>query len=56
MANPIIAIATIRAAAQQAVLANIPVKACPPAFQFVEDLWRSEYWFAHYELHCEANE
>ena len=55
MANPIIAIATIRAAAEQAVLANIPVKACPPAFQFVEDLWRSEYWFAHYELHCEAN-
>jgi hypothetical protein len=54
MADPIIAVATIRAAARQAVLANTPVKECPPAFQFVEELWRSEYWFAHYELHCEA--
>jgi hypothetical protein len=51
MADPIIAIATIRAAARQAVLANVPVQACPPAFRFVEELWRSEYWFAHYELH-----
>ena len=50
MAEPIISIAVIRAAAQQAVLANISVKECPPAFQFVEELWRIEYWFAHYEL------
>jgi hypothetical protein len=54
MADPIIAIATIRAAAREAVLAGTPVNACPPAFRFVEELWRSEYWFAHYELHCEA--
>jgi hypothetical protein len=51
MADPIIAIATIRAAARQAVLANVPVKECPSAFRFVEALWRSEYGFAHYELH-----
>ena len=53
MADPIIAIATIREAARQAVLANIPVKDCPPEFRFAEQLWRSEYWFAHYELTCE---
>jgi hypothetical protein len=52
MADPIIAIATIREAARQAVLATMPVASCPPAFRFVEDLWRSEYWFAHYELTC----
>ena len=56
MANPIIAIATIRDAARRAVLANIPVKNCPPEFLFVEQLWRSEYWFAHYELVCNERE
>jgi hypothetical protein len=56
MADPIIAIATIRTAAQQAVFANIPVQECPAQFRFVEELWRSEYWFAHYELTCGSAE
>jgi hypothetical protein len=56
MADPIIAIHTIRRAAQHAVLTNMPVTSCPPAFRFVEDLWRSEYWFAHYELTCQRSE
>lgn len=52
MADPIIAIAVIRRAAWHAVLANMPVTSCPPEFRFVEDIWRSEYWFAHSELTC----
>jgi hypothetical protein len=53
MAEPIISIAKIRAAAQQAVLEGTPVRECPPEFRFVERLWRAEYWFAHYEMTCE---
>ena len=55
MADPIIAIETIRRAAQQAVLMNLPVTSCPPEFRFAEELWRGEYWFAHYELTCTKN-
>ena len=53
MADPIIPIAKIRAAAQRAVSTNIPVQDCPPEFRFVEALWRAEYWYAHYEMTCE---
>jgi hypothetical protein len=52
MADPIISILKIRRAARCAVLANIPVQDCPPEFRFAEQLWRSEYWYAHYELTC----
>jgi hypothetical protein len=52
MAEPIISIAKIRAAAQQAVREGVSVHDCPPAFKFVEHLWRAEYWFAHYEMTC----
>ena len=53
MADPIISILKIRCAARRAILANIPVQDCPPEFRFVEQLWRSEYWYAHYELTCQ---
>ena len=57
MADPIIPIAHIRLAARQAVLLGISVRECPPEFGFVEQLWRAEYWFAHYEITCmEAEE
>lgn len=56
MADPIIPIARIRAAARQAVLADVPVKECPPEFKFAEQLWRVEYWFAHYEISCREAE
>ena len=52
MSEPIISIAKIRAAAQQAVREGTSVHDCPPAFKFVEQLWRAEYWFAHYEMTC----
>lgn len=50
MADPIILILKIRCEAKRAVLANIPVQDCPPEFRFAEQLWLSEYWYAHYEL------
>ena len=50
MADPIIPIARIRFAARQAVLAGIAAKDCPTEFRFVEQIWRAEYWFAHYEI------
>lgn len=56
MADPIIAIATIREAARQAVLAHISVKNRLPEFVLAEHLWRSEYWFAHYELVCKERD
>ncbi len=52
MEKPIISIAKIRAAAQHAVREGAPVRDCPPEFRFVEQLWRAEYWFAHYEMTC----
>lgn len=52
MANPI-AIEKLRAAARKAVLAGIPVRDCPPEFKLVEQNWRAEYWFAHYQITCE---
>ena len=55
MADPIISILKIRCAARRAILANIPVQDCPPEFRFVEQLWRSEYWYAHYELTCQES-
>ena len=55
MADPIISILKIRCAARRTVLANTPVKDCPPEFRFAEDLWRSEYWYAHYELTCQES-
>lgn len=57
MADPIMPIARIRSAARQAVLAGALVQECPPEFRFVEQIWRAEYWYAHYELTCmEAEE
>jgi hypothetical protein len=52
MANPI-SIERLRVAARQAVLAGIPVRECPLEFRFVEQFWRAEYWFAHYQITCE---
>ena len=56
MADPILPLARIRFAARQAVMAGSPVSECPPEFRFVEQLWRAEYWFAHYEITCEDAE
>lgn len=52
MDEQIISIARIRAAAERAVLKGTSVKDCPPQFRFVEQLWRAEYWYAHYEFTC----
>jgi hypothetical protein len=52
MAESIISIAKIRAAAQQAVREGTSVHDCPPEFRFIEQHWRAEYWFAHYEMTC----
>ena len=46
----------LRIAARQAVLGGSPVSECPPEFRCVEQLWRAEYWFAHYQITCEDDE
>jgi hypothetical protein len=56
MCDPIVPIAKIRAAAEEAVRAGKAVHDCPPEFQFIEAVWKGEYWFAHYELTCKATE
>ncbi|MBK4733389.1 hypothetical protein [Noviherbaspirillum pedocola] len=49
MCNPIVPIARIRAAAEEAVRSGKTVHDCPPEFDFAEVVWKGEYWFAHYE-------
>ncbi len=56
MCDPIISIAKIRAAAEDAVRTGKAVHECPPEFRFIEAVWKGEYWFAHYELTCKATE
>ena len=56
MADPIISLARLRAAAEQAVLEGTSVKNCPPEFRLVEHLWRAEYWFAHYGMTCKDSD
>lgn len=56
MCNPIVSIAKIRTAAEEAVRAGKAVHDCPPEFQFAELVWKGEYWFAHYELTYKASE
>lgn len=50
MSNPVILIATIRDAAYKAARSGNPH--CPPAFQFVESVWREQYKLAQHELRC----